>query len=406
MKNILIVEPSFYGVSFAKEAKKLGNKVVALVTNSNDPKKYGYEDYVDKLIICDIRSADSMYEAICSNDYLGQVDALISGTDYALAETAKVAEKLGIFGISYRTAVLARNKDKAREVFQDKGVPSAKYSVVKNVKEAREAAQEIGYPVVLKPTNAASSQNVFFIDDEDSLLRAFDTISGFKTSYMNFDIRDEYLIEEYLEGQEFSVEIFVKNSKIIFSEVTEKITTPLPYFVEEFHIFPTSVYQNKKNEIITTAKQGLEAIGFSDGPAHVEVKYTKKGAKIIEINGRPGGDNITSDLIVDAYGINIFKETILLYLGELEEISPKKDEAAAIGFILSNEDRYNVSLKHIDEVLEDKSIVRYDIRKKHFSEIKQAKSSDDRLGYIIIKAEAPNIAKEKITSLLAKIKFE
>lgn len=64
MNRVLLVEPSFYGVEFVKSAKILGCEVVCVVSNQDNPKKYGYEDYYDDLIVADIRNAESILEAI------------------------------------------------------------------------------------------------------------------------------------------------------------------------------------------------------------------------------------------------------------------------------------------------------------------------------------------------------
>lgn len=313
-KIVALVEPSHYGVMFAQAAYDMGCKVISIASSKENPQKYGYEGIYHDLIIADIRDVESLYDAIKNSTYADKLDALIPATDYASHITAKVAERLGLRGIPYEAAMKARNKDLARDAYERKGIPSAKYRKVKTKDEAMKGAGEIGYPIVLKPTNAASSQNVFFINDPNELNHAMDKMFEFKTTYMNFGVRDEYLIEEYIDGQEFSVEIFLKEGDILFATVTEKTTSELPYFVETLHTMPTSIYTDRQKEIIDTAASAMKALGIMDGPSHVEVKLSSKGPKIIEVNGRPGGDNISSDLLIHALGVNIFRATIGYYL--------------------------------------------------------------------------------------------
>nr|OTO10604.1 hypothetical protein A5880_001288 [Enterococcus sp. 4G2_DIV0659] len=147
----------------------------------------------------------------------------------------------------------------------------------------------------------------------------------------------------------------------------------------------------------------MDAIGLTDGPAHVEVKYTSEGPKIIEVNGRPGGDNITSDLIKNAYGIDIFKQTVLKYLGEPIAIKKEANLASAIGYILSDQDKNIAQLQGLDEVLKDSSITRYEVAKGTIENVRAAKSSDDRLGYIIIQEQTAAEAKQKIMALISQI---
>ncbi|WCT55577.1 ATP-grasp domain-containing protein [Paenibacillus kyungheensis] len=403
-QRIIFVEPSFYGVSFVKEAKALGCEVVVIASSADNPQLYGYEGLYDDLLVADIRDAESIYQAIINSPYHGQFDALIPATDYASAVTAEAGERLGIHGTSFVAASNARNKDLARQAFLRDNVPSAKFAVVRDSEEAVIAAARIGYPVVLKPTNAASSQSVYFVENESVLREAFREIIDFKTTYMDFKVREEYLIEEYLTGPEFSVEIFLSQGEIAFAEITEKHTSDLPYFVETLHVFPSSIYQEQRDQIIDVAKQAVLSIGIQNGPTHVELKYTQDGPKIIEVNGRPGGDNITSDLIVNAYGINIFKETILKYLAQPLDIDKKKYQASAIGYLVADRKgtvRTITGLEH----LHHEDVKRYQIDVQAGSDVDIARSSDDRLGYIIVEAATPIAAKHKVEELLGQIQI-
>ncbi|KIL07066.1 ATP-grasp domain-containing protein [Clostridium botulinum] len=404
-KRILFIEPSFYGVNLVKAAKELYCEVVVIVSSDQNPIIYGYEGLYDDLLVCDIKSIDSIYKTIIKSKYYKNFDALIPGYDYVTAATAKVSELLDIKGTSYQATLTARNKDMARDIFLKNNVPSAKYAVITNYTDALKASNLIGYPVVLKPTNAAGSQNVSYIKDEDSLLKAFNKISKFKTSYLGFSVRQEYLIEEYLIGPEFSVELFLNEGSIEFAEITEKHTSDLPYFVERLHIFPSSICQEVRDNIIDVAKKAVFFIGIQNGPTHVEIKYTNEGPKIIEVNGRPGGDNITSDLIINSYGINIYKETIKMYLSEPLDMEKKNDIASAIGYILSEKKGKVKTITGLENLPNDKNVTRYQIDVKENYEVNISRSSEERLGYIIITAETSKEAKNKIEKLLKEIKI-
>lgn len=403
-KVIFLVEPSFFGVSFAREAHKLGLYVVVLVSEATNPQLYGYEGEYDDLLVCDIRDADSIYHAINNSRYK-KIDAMIAATDYAMATAADAAQRLNIPGVSFETATLARNKDLARIRYSERGVPGAQFKIVNTLNEAEDAAATMGYPVVLKPTNTASSQNVFFINDAQQLQHAFKQMERFTTSYMGFSVRKEYLVEEYLDGPEFSVEIFLRRGDIMFAEVTEKVTSPLPYFVEMYHIFPTSVLEDKKQQMITVAYQALQAIGFTDGPAHVELKFTQSGPRIVEVNGRPGGDNITSDLIPGAYGINIFRQAVLNALGLPVDFSVGKPAACAVGYLCADRDGILDSIQNLAGVQLDHSVIRSSISARPGDRVVVPRSSDDRLGYFIVKAETPELAKAKVVEIISRLKI-
>ncbi|MFP7487742.1 ATP-grasp domain-containing protein [Priestia filamentosa] len=409
-KTVVLVEPSFYGVSFAKSAYDKGYKVVCVVSSVDNPKLYGYEGVFHDLIEADIRDVNSVLKAIKDSTYYKDIDALIPATDFASHITAKVAEELGVKNVTYNAAFLARNKDYAREVYKNHNVPSAKFKKVQSYDEALRAAEIIGFPVVLKPTNAASSQNVFFIKDKESLHQAMKKIHKFKYTYMDFNVRDEYLIEEYLDGNEFSVELFLLNGKPLLSVVTEKKTSDLPYFVETMHVLPAPINEDLKEQIIETALKALNAIGLINGPSHVEIKVTSDGPKIIEVNGRPGGDNISSDLLKLSLGVDIFENTVNYYTDSPIDLSSKYNKGSAIAYLTSEEEGELLEVVGDKEILQHKNLSRLEITCSPGDYIVIPQSSDDRLGYIITVAdtseEARDIAKQLITKLKVLIKKE
>lgn len=404
VKTVAFVEPSFYGVSFARAAFEQGHEVIAIVSSTDNPNKYGYEGIYHDLIVADIRDEESLYQAIIHSPYGDRLDALIPATDYASHLTAKVAERLGLRGVPYEAALRSRNKDLAREAYALHNVPSARFKRVRTHKEAEAAAEEIGYPVVLKPTNAASSQNVYFISNATELQRAMDIIVEFKVTYLNFQVREEYLIEEFLEGPEFSVELFVSDGEPIFSTVTEKITSPLPYFVEIVHTLPTPSYVDREQEIVQTAVQALRAIGISNGPSHVEVKLTDKGPRIIEVNGRPGGDNISSDLLVQAFGVNIFEATVNYYLDNPIDLRKKHQRAASIAYVTADREGIYERIEGLEALNQHPKVVRTHFSVSPGDTITIAKSSDDRLGYLITTGDTAQEAKELALKLVTSLK--
>lgn len=404
-KIIAFIEPSFYGVSFVKAALDLGHKIIVIVPGEEEPRKYGYDKMYDDLIIADIRDEESILEAIKKSKYYGKLDALIPATDYVLHITSRVAEKLGLKCMQYEAAEKARNKDLARESYAKHNVPSVRFKKVRNYSEAKEAIKEIGFPVVVKPANCASSQNVFYVENYSNLENAVNNIINLKTTYMGFDVKEEFLIEEYIKGQEFSVELFLKDKKKLFAAVTEKVTSQLPYFVETAHVLPTSVYEDRKDEIIQVAVLAANSLGIYDGPTHVEIRISKTGPKIIELNGRPGGDNISSDLLPNALGVDVFKSTINYYLDNEVNMIPTKCKATSIAYLTAEKDGIVSKINGLNNLENNRDLIRYDVSVKPGDRVQIPQSSDDRLGYVIVKGDTPKEAKKIAADLIEKIEI-
>lgn len=404
-KTILFVEPLFYGVNLLKEAKKMECIVVVIIKDIKNPINNNYEGLYDDYIIADTQDCLDILYKIRESKYDKNFDALIPASDYVTENAAIVAEQLGMRGASVVATKAARDKGLAQQIYVEKGVPCAKYAIVHDLDEAIREANRIGYPLVLKPQNACGSQNVCYISSERDLRNNFVVIENFKTSYLNYKIKDSYLLEEFLDGPEFSVEIYLENEKVLFSEVTEKEVSKLPYFVETMHVIPTSVLQDKENELKDVAEQAVKALGFKSGVLHVEVKYCSTGAKIIEVNGRPGGDNITSDLLINAKNVNLYKSLICWYLKEEVKFEKLTNFASAIIYILPPKKGVVTDVRNLNAINNNRQVNRCGLEVKLPCKVDVAKDSDGRLGYIIVTEKTPCLAKKTAKKMLDDIEI-
>lgn len=405
-KTIVFVEPLFYGINLLKVAKRLNYKVVVVISDVSNPQKNHYEGLYDECLIANTQDADIIESILNETGYLKEMDALIPAADYVTEVTAKVAKRLGVKGVDVFAAEAARDKGIAKKMYSKYGIPTADYAIVSDLEMAKNEAKRLGYPLVLKPQNACGSQNVFMINTENELIEKFEEIRMFKYSYMDYEIKNTYLMEEFIDGQEFSVEIFIDKKKLVFSEVTEKRLGDLPYFVEIMHVLPSSVLIEKKPEIINVAYRAVLALGFDAGVFHVEVKFGEKGAKIIEVNGRPGGDNITSDLLINARGVNLYEALIKWYLGEVYNFDKKINRASAIAYIMPTKEGIVREISNIDEIkrMEGVKKVGYDLELPCYVDL--AHDSDGRIGYVIIEEGNSIKAKEKALAIVDAIELE
>jgi biotin carboxylase len=404
---IALIEPCYYGMGFVDAAINKGLDFVAIVSDKNNPKIYGYEGKFKDLIVADIREPGNIIKAIKESQYKKNLDAIIPATDYVVHIGAIVAKEFGLKHMPYEAIIKARLKDETRKGLQKNNLPNAKFFCVKNFEEAKVAANLIGYPVVLKPTNCACSQNVSLIYNESELSNAFQILVNFDESYLKFKVRKVFLVEEYIRGEEFSVEIFMNDGKILYAYVTEKIKTDPPYFVELAHIIPASIInKDQSDKLVKAAANYLNVLGLKDGVSHVEMRLSEKGPIIMEINPRPGGDRISQDLLPNAFGINSFATTIDWYLGHSLDVTPKKNLASAISFLTFKRNGIIKKVSGIENVSKMSGIVKNTINIKQGDMVKIPKSSDDRYGYIISIGKTPIEAKESVYRALEQVKIE
>jgi ATP-grasp domain len=183
-----------------------------------------------------------------------------------------------------------------------------------------------GVPAVLKPFEGHSSIGVELLDAEatphdfmDAANRSFSVLESL-ASAMTGD-RPQYvasptqalLVEEYVSGLEYSVEVFMTNSRPVVIGICGKSPMTAPYFEEVSYLMPANIEPETKTRLSTAAIEAVTSLGLNTGMAHVELKDGPDGPKILDIGLRLGGSGLTHDLVQTAYGINLVKAV----LGEL-----------------------------------------------------------------------------------------
>ncbi|HDZ3753295.1 TPA: ATP-grasp domain-containing protein [Vibrio cholerae] len=159
--------------------------------------------------------------------------------------------------------------------------------------------------IILKPKVGSGSEGVIKVSDEVSFNKA--------RSYISSNPND-FIVEKYIKGQEFSIETMSKNGKHEIVAITEK-TLCKNSFAELQHVIPAlSLSEDNLKELNKFAIDLLTYLDYQTGPNHIEVKLNEGEIFLIEINNRVGGDYIAY-LINSVTGRNLYQETIDSYFG-------------------------------------------------------------------------------------------
>ena len=242
-------------------------------------------------------------------------------SDVAAPTVAYVAEKMGLVGNSYESAVRANNKYLMRESFSKADVPCPKYMVATpdtlNTPSVLDGLREFQYPIIIKPSDRSGSLGVSKICTPAEYYPAIDQA-------MKVSFRHEAMIEEFIDGREISVEFISYQGHHYPLQITDKVTTGAPHFVELEHHQPSSLSKDMYEKIYSITERALDALGITNGASHSEYKITQTGRiAIMEIGARMGGDFIGSDLVRLSTGYDFLKGVIEVALGEFEE--PQKN---------------------------------------------------------------------------------
>lgn len=205
--------------------------------------------------------------------------------------TAHIAETLGLPGLTVAGVENCRNKHRNRRVLTEAGLPQPRFAYVTDSAAARAAADEFGYPVVLKPRGMGASIGVVRALGPAGIDAAF-TLAE-RASYGGAPAYEGgVLVEEFLTGPEISIDGVSFQGEYRPFCLARKRTGLDPYFEEIGHLVTADDPLLADPELVHVLTEAHRAIGVRDGSTHTEVKLTGRGPAIIEVNARLGGDLI------------------------------------------------------------------------------------------------------------------
>lgn len=259
------------------------------------------------------------------------VDGITSiASDLAMETVNYVAEKMGLTGNSIEATEISTNKHLMRKAFEKNGDPSPRSMLVDSTVDPETITMK--YPLIVKPTDRSGSRGIQKVMDIRQLKFAIHMAR--ESSFEN-----KAVVEEFVCGEEYSVEYISYKGKHYFLSVTQKITTGAPRFIEIGHMQPADLEEEMVEKIKSVSEHALDSLKLYNGAAHVELKVDGEKITLIEIGGRMGGDFIGSDLIEESTGYDYVKAVIEIALGRSPEIPVIKErKRSGVNFIITKDD--------------------------------------------------------------------
>lgn len=317
---IVIVEPSSSGLSLLTAAKGLGETVYVLSANSNDRKlPKPYEHHVHKVIQTETNDPASIVAAI--NSITDRVTAVIPGFEYVVDSVSLASAAIGLPHLSAHAALQTRNKYACRKTLASRNIRVPRFYSINSMDDAETAARHVGFPSVLKPINGSGSLFVKKIHDLSELQYELAHLLGNSFIDMGLSVGAECLLEEYVEGSEFSVEGYIDLNGPVIVAVTEKILGAEPYFVEMGHVVDASITPQQRLDIETYIHSVVKVIEMNIGVFHAELRLSGAGPVLMEIAARLGGDKIHR-LVEITHDVSLPEAMIRCYQGH----PPKHDK--------------------------------------------------------------------------------
>lgn len=367
-KKIAIIGASYLQLPLIEKAKAMNLETHVFAWAANDVGERAADFFYPISIV----EKDTILEK-CKEIGIDGICSIAS--DLAVTTVNYVAVKLGLIGNTLNCSIKSTNKYEMRLCFESNGDPSPQSIKVANCMDLDESS--LHYPIIVKPVDRSGSRGVTKLDirDDKSLADAIEYAKA--ESFEKFA-----LVEEFIEGQEYSVEYISWKGNHLFLALTLKFTTECPSFIEIAHLQPASVDLSLLNKIKCTVEHALTGLGIEYGASHSEIKIDAEGnIKIIEIGSRMGGDLIGSNLVEMTTGFDFLKAVIDVAMGVKPDVRKKQKGFAAVRFVMEKSDIHVLDyMKKVNpELLVEENVHKITGRK--------VKDSSTRYGYFLFKSD-------------------
>lgn len=391
----MVLAAGLLQIDVIEKAKSMGYYVLAVDGN---PKAPGF-NVADKAICADIVNEETMLK-IARDEH---VDGVIHPcSEVSMAVMGRINDELGLSGISREQAICATNKHLMRKAFEKGNAPSPKSILAQDAEDAWSRLQnEFDTDAILKPSRNSGSRGIAKVSrnmDKGDFIRAYDEALS--------ESRDHsVLIEQFIEGPEFSIEMIVWQGDIHVLTVTDKKTTGAPHFVELGHNQPSCFSATDVETLKAAAVAGVRALGVNNCACHAEAKLMNGKAYLMEVGARLGGDFISTELTHLSTGIDMVAAAIDVALGVEPDLSAKEEpKGVCIRYFCPKPGKL-VSILNT-EVLNNPHVYLWEIYPKEGDVIPAVTSSLCRSGHVIVTEKTPQKAIELAERLIESVKFE
>lgn len=325
------------------------------------------------------------FEVVGGQDYEGTiavakkygVSAIVTAaTDKPLVMMARVAKALNLPFYSEDTARWSTDKFQMKQRFIEGGVPCAKGRLISSIEEV----EDLNYPIIVKPRDNSGSRGVKICNTPAELEESIDEA-------LQYSHLDSVLVEEVIEGPEYSIESLHYDGKSEVIQFTEKKTTPFPYNVELGHKQPANLSDDIKNQIREIISKIGVALKFENCPSHTELKVNERGVFVIETSPRLGGDYITSTLTPLSTGIKMEDQLLHIAFGEkVDTKTGRANKASGVCFFDLPEGKVVKISPEIAKIGSWPGIYAFNLKLKEGDIVGKITSSLNRYGEFVVSA--------------------
>lgn len=352
---------------------------------TNQPLRYPFLNKFDvALIFIDTSDIEKLI-TFCKN--IKNLVAILSSSEFYIEIASQVARKFGLFSSDAQAVCDCRNKFTLFNKLSAGNIQVPKTILLKSSQEIHQDAEKLSFPIICKPHFGTGSIGVKLCKTQDEFIEHANNLLAAPIDSRERVKKNAVLAQEYIDGDEYSVEIIGTEKGFINLGITKKYLGPEPNFLEIGHDFPSVLATKLSKCIISEVYQALSAVKLIYGPTHVEVRVKNNQVFIIEINPRLAGGMIPA-LIEESYNIDLLGAIIDLYANKAIELVLNRKCYSSIRFLVPKNSGVIQVIDNVIDTKLKKHIRYFSINKKVGDAISIQGDYRDRIGYVIVTGES------------------
>ena len=316
---------------------------------------------------------------------------------------AQASARLGLPALPVEVAVRSQDKGLCRDAWKAAGLAQPAYRVVDAVDAIAEAADEIGYPVVVKPTRRWGSRGVSLLPDASHLDEALALLRAEAGPADG----TKYIVEAQLFGTELSVEGLVQNGHVQILAAGDKVMQDHPvYRVGMILNYPAAIRTEQEVAVERTISAAIRAMGIENGAFDAECIVSDDAVSLIEINPRPGGGHIFGQIVEAVSGVCMPEAYVKILLGQPTDMTPKQRHGVCYKFFNAPGRGVFHGVSGLDEARRMPGVLDMAFEMATGTRVRPIAADADRHGFVVAEGADREDAIRIADHAIASLRFE
>ncbi|MGE7926402.1 ATP-grasp domain-containing protein [Lysinibacillus xylanilyticus] len=396
MKTIIFIGTNKSGSSreATRAAEKLGYFTVLFTNNEKQLQQRNAYPDIHKMILIDTSNIKIMKDEILNLSKNGfEIKSIVSFVDPFVHIASILCDEFCDNKTSSTAIEMMEDKEKTRNFLKNQPY-SPKFFLLK---PNESVSNNLGFPLIVKSPKSTGSKDVLLANDSGQLEKHLSHLR-------NKNPGETMMVEEYIEGQQYLVEALVYNRQAhIIGIIEQEITQGKRFIITGY-----GVLVKAPKDIQTGLEEVLQSIvkefNIENGALHLELRLTKNGWKLIEINPRISGGAMNT-MLHAAFGFNLVEETLKLFLGERPDINPKHRKFVYTKYVIVQSKGILEKVIGKNKATNSPGVVEVYVKPKKGALLTPPLSMGHRYAYVIAVGATLAEAKNKAYKAAKEIKF-